>query len=136
MEPDLHERIATTAVQRMADGDRVVLAGWAAQIKSLGKIAFLTLRDRTGTVQIIVNADHEQFKEIERLTPESVVAITGIVKLSKLKSGGNEVLLERFETLSLCEPNLPIDVSGKIPAGLDVRLDNRFLDLRMVPEYA
>lgn len=128
---DLHERIPTNVVQQKADGDRVVLAGWAAQVKSLGKIAFIRLRDRTGDVQVTVLPEHPQFREVEKIPAESVLAISGRVQPSKLKAGGNEVLLESFESITLADPSLPIDVSGKVPAGLDVRLDHRFLDLRV-----
>jgi len=34
------------------DGKEVTLAGWAHEIRDIGKIKFLVLRDRTGIIQI------------------------------------------------------------------------------------
>lgn len=133
---NLSTRIPTRAVQSSHDGDSVLIAGWAAQVKNLGKIGFLTIRDRTGTVQVTVPGDHTQLPELTKITVESMLAIRGTVQPSKLKSGGKELLLDTLEIITLSEPNLPIDVSGKIPAGLDVRLDNRFLDLRIPRNFA
>ena len=127
----LSARIPAMAVQAASDGDSVLVAGWAAQVKSLGKIGFLVVRDRTGQVQVTVPGGHAQLPDLGKIPPESVIAARGAVQQSKLKSGGKEILLDRFEVIALSEPNLPIDVSGKIPAGLDIRLDNRFLDLRV-----
>ncbi len=127
---DLHKRAFTSDVQRMAPGDAVTLAGWAQSVKSLGKIAFIALRDREGLVQVTVPGTHPRFAEVERITPESVIVLLGAVQASKLKAGGNEVALEDFEVLSAAEPGVPLDITGKTPAGLDTRLDYRFLDLR------
>lgn len=127
---ELARRKPASAVQAANPEERIVLAGWAQNVKSLGKIAFIHLRDRTGTVQVTVPGDHKRFSEIEGIAPESVLAISGTVQESRLKAGGNEVLLEDFEVLSPAHPGIPIDVSGKTPAGLDTRLDHRYLDLR------
>ena len=44
--------------------------------------------------------------------------------------GGRELVPETFEIISLAETPLPLDVSEKVPAELDTRLDARFLDVR------
>ena len=123
---DLHMRIPVADVQHAHPGDDVVIAGWAETVKNLGKIGFLSVRDRSGRVQVaVLDPTH-----IASLTPESVVAVRGKVQASKQKAGGNELLFVAMDVLSLAHPGVPIDVSGKTPAGLDVRLDNRYLDLR------
>jgi len=127
---DLTKRIHSKEVQLRNDDEDVILAGWASDIRNIGKIAFITLRDREGTVQITVLADNAHFKTVAELTKESVIAVHGKVKIGKLKSGAKEVVLHDLEVLSRSDPNLPIDITGKIPTGLDKRLDNRFLDLR------
>jgi len=127
---DISKRIYSSEAQQKKEGSEVVLAGWAADVKNMGKIAFIKLRDREGIVQLTAFPDFAMFGEIEKIPKESVIAVRGKVKESKLKSGAKEVLLEEIEVLSKSEPVLPIDFSGKIPTGLDKRLDNRPIDLR------
>ncbi|HSG69673.1 MAG TPA: aspartate--tRNA(Asn) ligase [Planctomycetaceae bacterium] len=123
---DLQQRVPVATVQIAKPGESIVIAGWAETVKNLGKIGFITIRDRSGKVQVAV----QDPKNIADLTQESVVAIKGKVQESRQKSGGNEVLFESMDVLSPAYPGVPIDVTGKTPAGFDTRLDNRYLDLR------
>ncbi len=126
---DLHKRIYSSEVQTAKEGSSAIVAGWAAEVKSLGKIAFIKLRDREGFVQL-VSTNSKLIDKIAKIPNESVILVEGNVKKSKLKAGGNELELESFEILNPSEPQLPIDMSGKIETDLSKRLDNRFLDLR------
>ncbi len=126
---DLHKRIYSKDVQSSKAGSQVIVAGWAADVKSLGKIAFIKLRDREGYLQL-VSTDQKLIEKISGLTNESVIIASGKVQKSKAKAGGNELELEEFEVLSLAEPKLPIDMSGKIETDLSKRLDYRVLDLK------
>jgi nondiscriminating aspartyl-tRNA synthetase len=126
----LAKRIHAKEVQDKKEGDEVIVAGFAADAKEMGKIAFITLRDRSGTVQIVATPDNSQFKDIGAIAKESVITLKGIVKTSKLKSGAKELQLKEFEVVNASQPNLPIDFSGKVPTNLDKRLDFRILDLR------
>jgi len=128
---DLNKRISAEEVQSRNEGEEIVLAGWASEVKNLGKIAFIKLRDRSGYVQLTALKDFPQFSDVANLTKESVIAIVGKVKQGKQKSGAKEVTLQTLEVLSPSDPQLPIDITGKIQTSLDKRLDNRFLDLRM-----
>jgi aspartyl-tRNA synthetase len=132
----LAKRIHAADVQKHKEGDEVLVAGFAADAKSLGKIAFIQLRDRSGSVQVVATPEHAQFKDIGAITKESIVAISGVVKASKLKAGGMELQLKQMEVLNPSQPNLPIDFSGKIPTVLDKRLDFRILDLRNPKVFA
>ena len=126
---DLHKRIYSKEVQSSKAGSQVIVAGWASDVKSLGKIAFIKLRDREGYLQL-VSTDAKLIEKISGLTNESVIIASGKVQKSKAKAGGNELELEEFEVLSLSDPKLPIDMSGKIETDLSKRLDYRVLDLR------
>ena len=130
MTVDISKRIYSSEAQQKSAGSEIVLAGWAADVKNMGKIAFIKLRDREGEIQLTAFPDFKQFSEIEKIPKESVIAIRGKVKESKLKSGAKEVLIEEIDVISASEPVLPIEFSGKIPTGLDKRLDNRTIDLR------
>lgn len=126
---DLHKRILSAEVQSSKAGSQVIVAGWAAEVKSLGKIAFVKLRDREGYLQL-VTTNSKLIAQISKLTNESVIIASGKVQKSKAKAGGNELELKEFEILSEAEPKLPIDMTGKIQTDLSKRLDWRVLDLR------
>jgi aspartyl-tRNA synthetase len=123
-------RISAADVQVKNAGEEVLVAGFAAEAKTMGKIAFVYVRDRSGTVQVVAFPDNPQFNDVGSITKESVVAVRGVVQESRLKAGGKELVLKQFEIINPSQPNLPIDFSGMIPTGLDKRLDFRILDLR------
>jgi len=115
------------------DGEKVKLAGWADEIRLLGKINFLVLRDKTGKIQIIAKkgeAEENVLKVMEDLTKESVISVEGKVKLNKEAPGGLEIIPDKLEVLSKADVPLPIDFSGKVNTTMDKRLDWRFLDMR------
>ncbi|MCD6477604.1 MAG: aspartate--tRNA(Asn) ligase [Candidatus Aenigmarchaeota archaeon] len=126
------ERIYTKGIPK-DEGKKVKLAGWVDEIRLLGKLNFVILRDREGKVQIIVKrgeVEDEIFKRVKDLTKESVILVEGKVKLNEEAPGGLEIVPEKLEILSKAEVPLPIDFSGKVNTTLDKRLDWRFLDLR------
>ncbi len=114
-------------------GKKVAVSGWIHEIRDLGKLKFLILKDKSGIIQITLPKGHvpeEALKASERLTKESVVLAEGAVKEAKQAPGGFEIVPEKLEVLSLAEAPTPIDTSGKIETDLSKRLDHRFLDLR------
>ena len=116
-----------------APGDSVTVAGWVHEIRDLGGIAFLILRDTTGKIQIKFEKDGMAEDLVETglaLHRESVVAVTGDVEEEDRAPTGVEVVPERIEVLAEADPELPLDPSGKVDAELSTRLDNRTLDLR------
>ncbi|QQR92469.1 MAG: aspartate--tRNA(Asn) ligase [Candidatus Iainarchaeum archaeon] len=121
---------------RVSDaGKEVVLSGWVDSFRVAGKISFLTVRDRTGTTQVFLNAaltDH-----CKHLQKESVVQVFGKVNKRPEKqinpamhTGEVEVEAQRVEILSLAEAPLPIEIREETTTSLDKRLDYRFLDFR------
>ncbi|MEM0372561.1 MAG: OB-fold nucleic acid binding domain-containing protein, partial [archaeon] len=96
-----------------ADGN-VTLAGWAQNIRVLGKIAFIKLRDREGVSQITIPSDNKNFGIVKNITPESVLAVTGKAKESKQSQNGWELIPEKIDILNIAEVPLPLDISGKI----------------------
>ncbi|GAA1117204.1 aspartate--tRNA(Asn) ligase [Nocardiopsis metallicus] len=94
------------------------------------KIQFVVVRDHTGMTQVTHkrgSAGDVVESELERLTTESAVRITGrVVDNPIVKLGGLEIIPESVEILNLAETPLPIDEH----TGLEQRLDWRFLDVR------
>jgi len=113
-------------------GSIVTVGGWVQEIRNLGGISFIQLRDRAGVVQVTVlkKKNPELFKEINSLQRESVITVKGVVKESKEAKKGYEIIPEEFRVLNAAASPLPLGVVDKVGADLDTRLNNRFLDLR------
>ena len=115
-----------------SDGKEVVVAGWVEDIRNLGSIAFIILRDRQGTLQITTfKKEHpEVFKKLVSLSRESVISVRGICRANEKVRNGYEIIPKDVEILSRAETPLPMGIVDKVNVEMDTRLDNRFLDLR------
>src|SRR6056297_3352754 len=114
-------------------GDHVTVAGWVHEIRDLGGIAFLILRDATGKIQVKFEKDEMDDELVETglgVQRESVISVTGEVEEEPRAPTGVEVTPESVDVISEADPELPLDPSGKVDAELPTRLDNRTLDLR------
>ncbi len=120
------------------EGKEVVLTGWTAKNRLLGGLIFLTLRDRTGIVQISFNdeTDRAVFEKAERVRSEYVLAIRGkVAKRTKeninpdMKTGEIEVLAEEIRILNESETP-PFYIEEGIDTNDALRLKYRYLDLR------
>ncbi|CUR51941.1 Aspartate--tRNA ligase [Nitrosotalea devaniterrae] len=110
-------------------GQKVVVGGWVEDLRELGKLSFITLRDVTGVSQIVV-AGSENLSQVKDLTKQSVVLVTGAVQESKARDFSFEIKAEKIEILSRAVHPLPIDPLGRLESGIDNRLNARALDLR------
>jgi nondiscriminating aspartyl-tRNA synthetase len=110
----------------------VSVAGWVEDIRNLGSIAFLILRDKKGTLQLTIlkKKTPELFKQFTSLPRESVISVKGLCKENDKVRNGYEILPETIDVLSVAETPLPLGVIDKVEADFDTRLDNRFIDLR------
>lgn len=105
-------------------GDKVKLQGWIKRIRKLGKIAFIILRDRSGSVQCVVNTREI---EIKGLKLETVVEVIGNVA----KSDKIELQVTSLNIISEVKIDLPIEINKtELEANLDTILNNRVLSLR------
>ncbi|GAB7015354.1 aspartate--tRNA(Asn) ligase [Methanogenium cariaci] len=113
--------------------EQAVVIGWINEVRDLGGLAFYILRDRTGFLQVTIvkkKAPEAVLAAAKGASRESVVRVTGSVKATEKAPGGRELIPETFEVISHAESPLPLDVSEKVPAEIDTRLDNRYLDAR------
>ncbi|MFB6092366.1 MAG: aspartate--tRNA(Asn) ligase [Haloquadratum sp.] len=114
-------------------GADVTVAGWVHEIRDLGGIAFLILRDASGKIQIKFEKDEMDDELVTTglgVPRESVITVTGEVKKEERAPTGVEIVPESIEVLAEADTELPLDPSGKVDAELATRLDNRMLDLR------
>ncbi len=117
---------------KMHVGNSIRIAGWVHDFRNLGKLKFVLVRDRSGIIQVIMKKGYVADKLLAavELNREDVVAFEGTVIESKIAPNGIELVPNRFELLNKVEKKLPVDPADIVPTELDVRIDNRYIDLR------
>jgi len=115
-------------------GSRVKLAGWVARRRDHGGVAFIDLRDYSGSVQVVISDE----KVAAALRAEWCVLIDGVVTKRPsgnenlaLPTGEIEVNCESLEVLSEAAAlPFPVDSGEVVNVSEEVRLKYRYLDLR------
>ncbi len=123
----------TSDITPEMDGERVTLFGWVHEVRDLGGLVFIILRDREGFAQITLPkklVDKKTFNLAKKLKRESVIMVEGRVKAEEKAPNGFEIIPSKIEVLNESTVPLPLEVTEKVPAELDTRLDHRFMDLR------
>ena len=120
------------------NGEEVVLCGWVARNRKLGGLDFVTLRDRSGIIQLSFNdeTDSAVFEKATALKSEYVIAIRGTVALRTekninpdMKTGEIEVLVSELRVLNGSETP-PFYIEENIDTNDALRLKYRYLDIR------
>jgi aspartyl-tRNA synthetase len=120
-------------------GQTVTLAGWVANRRDHGGVAFIDLREASGVVQVVIRDE----EVAHALRAEYCLKVTGEVTLRKegnenpnLATGAIEVVASDVEVLNPSAP-LPFPISDHIDVGEEARLKHRYLDLRRTgPNHA
>ncbi len=115
-------------------GQTVTLAGWVARRRDHGGVAFIDLRDATGSVQVVIRDE----KMAGQLRAEWCLQITGEVALrpagnenSNIPTGAIEIMGDDVVVLSESAPlPFPVDSGSEVDISEEVRLRYRYLDLR------
>lgn len=119
--------------------EKVILSGWVKTRRDHGKLIFIDLRDRSGLIQLVITpkVSEDVYKKAVKVTPESVIEITGTIKErpeatinKEIETGKIEVSVENLEILAPAEP-LPFDMGVEtLNLELPTLLDHRSLSLR------
>jgi len=91
-------------------GETVTIRGWVVTTRSSGKIAFLVLRDGTGTVQGVLSkkeVSEDTWSAFGALTQEASVAMTGVVRDDPRSPGGVELSVTGLTPIGT-SPDYPI----------------------------
>ncbi len=124
----------TSRIDPVAMADKKVsIAGWVHEVRDLGGICFVVVRDRLGRGQVTLvkkKTDPGLLETARGLVRESIVSVTGTVKPEAKAPNGYEIIPEQIVLLNEAASPLPMDTTGKVDADLDTRLDSRFMDLR------
>lgn len=108
-------------------GQEIVVGGWIEDLRKLGKLTFLTVRDVTGLAQVIVK---DEGLIPEDITRQSVVLIKGVIQGTKARDFQYEIKADAVDILTKAIHPLPIDPIGRLESNIDNRLNSRALDLR------
>ena len=122
---------------RLENADETVrLSGWVHRTRDHGNLLFVDLRDHYGITQCVVDSSSPNFAQVEILSNESVITVTGPVKKrsdetinTNILTGEVEVWVEEI-TLQAAAESLPMPVNQDAGYPEDIRLRYRFLDLR------
>ncbi|HZP83447.1 MAG TPA: amino acid--tRNA ligase-related protein, partial [Chthonomonadaceae bacterium] len=130
-----------------ADENReVTLNGWVHRQRDFGDLVFIDLRDRTGLVQVVVDASAvpDLVPTANSVRSEYVLSVRGMVRRRRpgtenpaLATGEIEVAAQTIEILNTSKP-LPFQIADedKMPqVDETLRLKYRYLDLRRPPMY-
>ena len=114
-------------------GSQVTLAGWVARRRDHGGVAFIDLRDSSGSVQVVIKDEIAG-----ALRAEWCVLITGTVSQrpagnenTNLPTGEIEIVCLNLEVLSEAAAlPFPVDSGETANISEEIRLKYRYLDLR------
>jgi aspartyl-tRNA synthetase len=117
-------------------GSTVKLSGWVFRKRDHGNLLFVDLRDHFGITQVVVDRDSQAFQLIEGIRLESVICIEGLVHgrgadrvNPEIPTGEIEVKASSVVLLSEAS-EVPFPIFGNTEYPEEIRLKNRFLDLR------
>ncbi|MDN6626452.1 MAG: asparagine--tRNA ligase [Pisciglobus halotolerans] len=116
-------------------GKEVEIAGWVANKRSSGKIAFLELRDGSAFFQGVVvksEVDEETFQLAKSVHQETSVIIKGVIQEDSRSKFGYEISVKTIEVVGESE-NYPITPKEH---GTDFLMDHRHLWLRSSKQHA
>jgi asparaginyl-tRNA synthetase len=123
---------SSTRIAELRDhvGETVGVRGWVTHVRSSGKIAFVVVRDGSGTAQAVINrsdVDDQTWAHFANLTQETAVELSGSVRAEARAARGVEIAVRNLRITGPSPPDYPIQPKEH---GIDFLLDHRHLWLR------
>ena len=120
-----------TTIEKIGEhvGQTVTIKGWLHNRRSSGKIHFLTVRDGSGFLQVVMgkrDVDEATFQKADHLGQESAVIVTGSVKSEPRAVGGYEMIASGLDVVNEAH-DYPITPKEH---GVDYLMDRRHLWIR------
>ncbi len=104
-------------------GQEVTLKGWLYNLRELGNVNFLILRDGWGVVQCVVA--RSIVTQLKNVQVESIICVTGIVVVAKQAPNGVELHQCHLSIIEAVEERLPFELNQKrIKANIDTFLNH------------
>ncbi len=124
---------AAGALRAGEAGQKVTLAGWVARRRDHGGVIFIDLRDASGVSQVVFRAP-DVLEQAHRLRAEFCVAVDGLVEIRPEGNENPELATGEIEvnatSLTVLGESAPLPFQLDEPAGEELRLKYRYLDLR------
>ncbi|MFX0032263.1 MAG: aspartate--tRNA(Asn) ligase [Candidatus Hodarchaeota archaeon] len=116
----------------------IIIGGWVRNFRDLGGLKFISLQDKYGERQITLKKGvvSDDLFEKAKLGYQYCILVKGVVKKFKDAPGGIEIIPTEIKILNITPEKLPIDMTGETNSELDLRLNNRALDLRSLKNQA
>ncbi|MGB9224447.1 aspartate--tRNA ligase [Mycobacterium sp.] len=118
-------------------GQQVTLAGWVARRRDHGGVIFIDLRDASGVSQVVFReglGEGQVLAQAHRLRAEFCVAVTGVVEIRPEGNANPDIATGDIEvnaaSLTVLGESAPLPFQLDEPAGEELRLKYRYLDLR------
>ena len=118
-------------------GEKVTLSGWVHNLRDMGGLVFIDLRDRYGVTQI--NASELDRSQFEDIKSEYCIQVSGTVVArpdgqtnTDMATGEIEIDPETINILNACK-ELPFPIRDEVDSSEEYRFKHRFLDLRRKP---
>jgi len=111
-------------------GKQVRVRGWVTHLRSSGKVAFIVMRDGSGSLQCVlvkVSLAPETWERFAQLTQETTIEVAGEVRPDARAPGGYELAVSDLIITGPSPIDYPIQPKEH---GIDFLLDNRHLWLR------
>jgi len=105
------------------DGEETTIAGHVHELRDLGGILFVIVRDGTGRLQVVAKEDDtpELFETAEDLDSEDVIQVTGTLEASDQAPGGVELAPTELTVVSEATDVPSIEISKDVDADLSTR---------------
>ncbi|WP_407686769.1 aspartate--tRNA ligase [Mycobacterium sp. HUMS_1102779] len=124
---------AAGSLRKTDAGQQVTLAGWVARRRDHGGVIFIDLRDASGVAQVVFR-DPAVLEQAHRLRAEFCVAVSGVVEIRPEGNANPEIATGDIEVnaaeLTVLGESAPLPFQLDEPAGEELRLKYRYLDLR------
>jgi aspartyl-tRNA synthetase len=117
----------------LAEGTDVTVMGWVVTVRGHGNIAFATIRDKLGNIQIITKSgecDDDIREKLSTLKQHSSIAVVGKTRKNEKSPTGIEVIPNELRVFSEVEKIPPFEPYAKSVKNIDTRLEVRAIDLR------
>ena len=108
--------------------------GWIEDSRSIGSLIFLTLRNSTGKLQLVIKKNlisSDVWTNIQTIPRQSIIDVIGKLVHNE-KNNITELVVENINIINKSIHPLPLDPTGRVDSGLDINLDYRPLALSLI----
>ena len=130
---DLRRSHYSIELSSLQEGTDVTVMGWVLTVRGHGNIAFATIRDKLGNIQIITKSgecDDDIREKLSTLKQHSSIGVVGKTRKNDKSPTGIEVVPSELRVFSEVEKIPPFEPYAKSVKNIDTRLEVRAIDLR------